>query len=59
MPLISVKLDTESDALMQALATKEHRSKREQMAVSALAHARSILPNFRPARPAKKGGPRK
>lgn len=59
MPHISVLIDRESDELIQALATKERRSKREQLAFSAIAHARSILPDFKPAKAAKakkKGG---
>lgn len=46
MPHISVEIDEESDALIQKLATKERRSKREQFAFSAIAHARSQLPDF-------------
>lgn len=58
MPYISVELDQESDALLQALASKERRSKREQLAFSAISHARSILPDFKfePAKPSKKKG---
>lgn len=48
MPHISVKLDKEADELIQALATKERRSKREQLAFSAITHARSLLPDFKP-----------
>jgi len=46
MPHISVEIDHESDALLQAVATKERRSKREQLAFGAIAHARAILPDF-------------
>lgn len=46
MIFISVKLDPEANALLQALATQERRSKREQLAVSAVAHARQQLPDF-------------
>jgi len=53
MPHIQVKLDHESDELIQTLATKERRSKREQLAFSAITHARSILPDFKPTK--KKG----
>jgi hypothetical protein len=56
MPHISVLIDRESDELIQALATKERRSKREQLAFSAIAHARSILPDFTASKPSKKKG---
>lgn len=46
MPYISVEIDEESDALLRALATRERRSKREQLAFSAIAHAREQLPDF-------------
>lgn len=46
MPHISVEIDEESDALIQALATRERRSKREQLAFSAIQHARAQLPEF-------------
>ena len=46
MPHISVEIDEESDALIQALATRERRSKREQLAFSAIAHARAQMPDF-------------
>ena len=47
MPLIQIELDETADALIDALAKQERRSKREQVAYSALAHARSLLPHFR------------
>jgi len=53
MPHISVEIDNESNALLEALAKKERRSKREQLAHSAIEHARSVLPDFKyePKRP--------
>ena len=47
MPLIQIELDETADALIDALAKQERRSKREQVAYSAIAHARSLLPHFR------------
>ncbi len=46
MPHISVEINEADDALIQALATQERRSKREQLAFSAIAHARAQLPEF-------------
>lgn len=46
MPHISVAINEDDDALIQALATRERRSKREQLAFSAIAHARAQLPDF-------------
>ena len=54
MPHITVNISPKADALLQALATKERRSKREQLAHSAITHAKSILPDFK-YEPKKKG----
>lgn len=48
MPLIQVQIDPVGDAFIAELARVERRSKREQLAYSAIAHAKSLLPNFHP-----------
>ena len=47
MAYINVQLDPLETALITAAAAKEGRSKRAQFKRMALAHARSILPDFR------------
>jgi len=50
MPYITVKLDSESDQVLRAAAKLQGRSKRAQLAYAAIAHARSILPDFKPTK---------
>lgn len=47
---ITAKLTEAEDALISALAKRESRSKRQQLVVSAVAHAKQEMPNFKPSK---------
>ena len=62
MPIIQIDLNPEEDATLKAAADLEGRSKRCQLRHSAVAHARSILPEdwkFQPSKKPKTRGKKK
>ncbi len=57
MPLIQVSLTPDEDKILAQAAALERRSKREQLAYSAIQHARSVVALWQPDCPEPSRGP--